>query len=418
MHYLVSKRVRPTLVIMMLLLLFSPASSCRGNVGQDGNDRGATSATLGSEEEVRFTSGSTSLAGTLFWPAERIDRPAVVVLAGSDRSGRGEQRTAIARHFAAHGVAALVYDSPGTGSSSGNALLQSSADRVAEALSAVSYVQSLPGIRSTAVGLFGGSEGANVALMACAGNNGVAFVIPVSSSLGVSVLDVLRYSAEKKGYEQGLTSEEIAQATTFKEIAFVLLSGVAIVEWPLVESRVKQWDDPAWPAFIDLAKQRGRELTQIEKQAFMDSFRTIVAHFVTQRWFAVVDEGNAVQRMLGVDTNTFFGLLESGRYSRDWERSLCFGDADIRIPVLAIWGEEDSFLPPHQSAERLKKYLKDSSHSDYEVIVFKDASHFLTLPGSRSDFVPGYLDTIMNWVCKRFGPESRSRPQRSSERAP
>ena len=418
MHYLVSRRVRPKLVILMLLLLSSLISSCRGNAGQDGNDRGATTATLPPEEEVRFASGSTSLAGTLFWPAERIDCPAVVVLAGSDRSKRGELRTAIARHFAAHGVAAMVYDSPGTGSSGGNALLQSSADRVAEALSAVAYVQSLPGIRSTAVGLFGGSEGANVALMACAGNNGVAFVIPVSSSLGVSILDILRYSAEKKGYEQGFTPEEIAQATTFKEIAFVLLSGVAIVEWPLVESRVKQWDDPAWPTFIDLAKQRGRELTQIEKQAFLDSFRTIVAHFVTQRWFAVVDEGNAVQRMLGVDTNTFFGLLESGRYSRDWERSLCFGDADIRIPVLAIWGEEDSFLPPHQSAERLKKYLKDSSHSDYEVIVFKDASHFLTLPGSRSDFVPGYLDTIVNWVGKRFSSEARSRPQRSSERAP
>jgi pimeloyl-ACP methyl ester carboxylesterase len=410
MHYLVSRRVRPKLVILWLLLLFSPISSCGGNVGQDGNDRGATAATLGPEEEVRFTSGSTSLAGTLFWPAERIDCPAVVVLAGSDRSSRGELRTAIARHFAAHGVAAMVYDSPGTGSSSGNALLQSSADRVAEALSAVAYVQSLPGIRSTAVGLFGGSEGANIALMACAGNNGAAFVIPVSSSLGVSILDILRYSAEKKGYEQGLTPEEIAQAATFKEIAFVLLSGVEIVEWPLVESRVKQWDDPAWPAFIDLAKQRGRELTQIEKQAFLDSFRTSVGHFVTQRWFAVVDEGNAVQRVLGLDTNTFWGLLESGRYSHDWERSLCFGDADIRIPVLAIWGEEDSFLPPHQSAERLKKYLKDSSHSDYEVIVFKDASHFLTLPGSGSDFVPGYLDTIVNWVGKRFISEVRSRP--------
>lgn len=410
MYYPFSRRVRSKLLILMVLLLLSLIPSCRGDVGQVGNARTATTATLGAEEEVRFTSESTSLAGTLFWPAERTDCPVVVVLAGSDRSERGGLRTAIARHFAAHGVAAMVYDSPGTGSSSGNALLQSSADRVAEALSAVAYLQSLHGIRATAVGLFGGSEGANVALMACARNNGVAFVIAVSSSLGVSILDILRYSAEKKGYEQGLNPNEIVQATTFKEIAFVLLSGVEIVEWPLVESRVKQWDDAAWPAFIDLARQRGRELTQIEKQAFLKSFRTIVAHFVTKRWFAVVDEGNALQRMLSVDTNTFFGLLESGRYSRDWDRSLCFGNADIRIPVLAIWGEEDSFLPPHQSAERLKKYLMDSNHSDYEVMVFKDASHFLTLPGSRSDFAPGYLDKMANWVRKRFDSEAPSRP--------
>jgi pimeloyl-ACP methyl ester carboxylesterase len=420
MHYPASRCVRPKLVILilMLLLLFSLNCSCRGDVGQNKDARGATTATPGPEEEVRFESGSNHLAGTLFWPADRTDCPAVVVLAGSDRSERGALRTAIARHFAAHGVAAMVYDSPGTGSSSGNALLQNSADRVAEALSAVAYVQDQPGVRPTAVGLFGGSEGANIALMAGAENDGVAFVIPVSSSLGVSILDILRYSAEKQGHEQGLTPEEIAQATTFKEIAFVLLSGVDIVEWPLVESRVKRWDDPAWPAFIDLAKRRGRALTEIEKEAFLDSFRTIVSHFVTRRWFAVVDEGNAVQRILGVDANTFFGLLESGRYSRDWERNLCFGDADVRIPVLAIWGEEDSFLPPHQSAERLKKYLMDSTHPDYEVIVFKNASHFLTVLGSRSDFVPGYLDTMVNWVSMRFGAEARSRPQRNSERAP
>ncbi len=302
----------------------------------------------------------------------------------------------------------MVYDSPGTGSSSGNALLQSSADRVAEALSAVAFLRRQQGIRSTAVGLFGGSEGANIALLACAEDPGVAFVIPVSGSLGVSILDILRYSAEKRGYEQGLTPDEIAQAMTFKEIAFVLLSGVEIVEWSLIESRVKQWEDALWPMFIAIAKQRGTELTQKEKQAFLDSFRKIVAHFETQRWFAVVDVGNAVQRMLSLDTNLFFSLLESGRYSHDWERSLCLSDVDIRCPVLAIWGEEDSFLPPHQSAARLKKYLMDSDHPDYEVIVFQDASHFLTLPGSRSDFVPGYLDTMVNWVSRRFGSKVRA----------
>lgn len=392
-------------------------SSCQGAVERDGNAPAGSTATLDpKEEQVRFTSGSASLAGTLFWPAERAGCPAVVLLAGSDRSERGGLRTAIARHFAAHGVAAMVYDSPATGSSSGNALLQSIADRVAEALSAVAYLQQLQGIRSTAIGLFGGSKGANVALMACAEDPGVAFVIPVSGSLGVSILDILRYSAEKRGYEQGLTPDEIAQAMTFKEIAFVLLSGVEIVEWSLIESRVKQWEDAPWPTFIDIAKQHGKELTQKEKQALLDSFRKIVANFETQRWFAVVDVGNAVQRMLSLDTNTFFSLLESGRYSRDWERSLCFREVDIRCPVLAIWGEEDSFLPPHQSAARLKKYLMDSDHPDYEVIIFQDASHFLTLPGSRSDFVPGYLDTMVNWVSRRFGSNVRAQPERSIER--
>ena len=372
----------------------------------------ASPAQHGREEEVRFANGATSLAGTLFWPTEHGNWPAVVVLAGSDRSERGGMRTAIARHFGAHGVAALVYDSPGTGASSGNALVQSIADRVVEALAAVAYLRELQGIRSTAVGLLGGSEGANIALLAGAENPGVAFVIPVSGSLGVSIIDILSYSAEKKGYEQGLSADEIAQATTFKEIAFALLAGVDIVEWPLIESRVRQWEGEPWSELIELARQRGREVTPAEKHAFLDSFQRIILHFETQRWFAAVDVSNAVQRLLGLDADTFFDLLESGRYARDWERSLCFSAADLRCPVLAIWGEEDSFLPPRQSAERLKKYLLDSNHPDFEVIVFPDASHFLTPPGSRTGFVPGYLDTLVTWIDRRFGAEARSQPPR------
>jgi pimeloyl-ACP methyl ester carboxylesterase len=86
--------------------------------------------------------------------------------------------------------------------------------------------------------------------------------------------------------------------------------------------------------------------------------------------------------------------------------------------VLAIWGQEDSFLPPNQSAARLKKYLIDTEHPDYEVIVFQNASHVLTLPGSRSEFVPNYLDTLVNWVGRHFGSNLRGGTRRTDERTP
>jgi pimeloyl-ACP methyl ester carboxylesterase len=420
MHCPTSRNVSPKLVILMLSLTTSLiVPSCQGAVSRDANVPGGAAAKLEpQEQQVRFASGSDSLAGTLFWPGERTGCPAVVVLAGGDRSQRGPLRNAIAESFADRGIAALVYDSPGTGASSGNALLQSGADRVAEALSAVAYLEGLSGIRSTAVGLFGGSEGANIALLACAEGSGVAFAIPVSGSLGVSALDILRYSAEKRGYERGLTPDEIARAVTFKEIIFVLLSGADIVEWSLIAAKVNQWEDTAWPELVDLVRRHRKNLNPQQKMAFLDSFRRIVTHFETQRWFIVVDVGNAVERMLSLDTDTFFSLLESGRYSRDWERSLCFGQGDIRCPVLAIWGEEDSFLPPNQSAARLKKYLMDSGRPDYEVIVFPDASHYLTAEGSMTDFVPGYFDTMATWINRRFGSNARGGPQHTGERTP
>jgi len=414
-----SRGVKAKIVILILplmALLITP--SCQDTVSRDAAAPGGSAARGSKEQQVCFTSGSDSLAGTLFWPGERAGCPAVVVLAGSDRSQRGPLRTAIAEYFADHGIAALVYDSPGAGASTGNAILQSSADRVAEARSAVAYLKGLDGIRPTAVGLFGGSEGANIALMACAKDPGVAFAIPVSGSLGVSVLDILRYSAEKQGFERGLSADEIAQAMTFKEIAFVLFSGADIVEWSLIATRVNQWEDGSWAELVELVRRHRNGLNPEQKKAFLDAFRRIITHFQVQRWFTIVDVGNSVHRMLSLDADTFFNLLESGRYSSDWERSLCFGPMGIRCPVLAIWGEEDSFLPPHQSAARLRKYLMDSKHPDYEVVIYPNASHFLTTPGSTTDVVPGYLDTMANWVNRRFGSTAPGGLRHTGERTP
>lgn len=388
--------VAPVILIgLMLPLLF--ISACCGGATK-GDALGGTVKTLDPQaEEIHFVNGHTILEGTLFWPGAKTNCPAVVILAGSDRSKRGPLRTRIAKHFAAHNVAALVYDSPGTGASTGTAIFQTRRDRVIEALSAVDYLREVPGIRSTAVGLFGGSEGADVALLAAAEAPHVAFVIAVSGAMGVSILDVLRYSAEKKGHQQDLTLDETMKAITFKEIAFVFLSGIEIVEWSLIEARVKQWKEDNWTTLIGLAKQRNRKQSQQQQQAMLSSFRQVIDQFKNQRWFSSVDDGNAIQRMANLDADKFFKILEGGRYTQDWDRGLC-DVARIRCPVLAIWGLEDSFLPPNQSAMRLKKALAESNHPDYEIKVFPNASHTLTVPGSATEFVPGYLETMTHWL--------------------
>ena len=354
------------------------------------------------QQEVQFKNGRDLLAGTLHRPASKTNATAVVLLAGSDRSRRGGLRNSIAKYFADHGIAALTYDSPGTGGSTGNALLQTNADRVAEALSAVTFLKLQKGIQPQAVGIFGGSEGANIALLAGAESNDVDFVIPVSGSLGVSILDVLRYSAEKKGYAAGLSQQHILQAITFKELAMALLSGVELVEWTLLEDRVKSWKDANWSKFIAAVRLRQTQLTPEQKESLLATLRKIVPTFATQPWFKVVDVGNSVQRLLALDAATFFGLLESGRFSQDWVRDFTFTADDLRCPVLAIWGAEDSFLPPNQSAARLKKYFADSKHPDSDVIVYANASHYLTKPNSPKEFVPNYLETMANWIHHRF----------------
>ena len=216
------------------------------------------------------------------------------------------------------------------------------------------------------------------------------------------ILDVLRYSAEKKGYAQGLTLEEITKAITFKEIAFVLVSGAEIIEWPLIETRIARWKDDSWTKLIDIVKLHGKKLTDEQKQAMLSSLRQVVNRFQDERWFGTVNGGN-LQKAVNLDVEVFFKLLESKRFARDWDRNTCRDATGIHCPVLAIWGLEDSFLPPNQSAMRLKKFLAETDHPDYQIRTFQNASHYLTKTGPAGDFVPGYLETITKWLAERVG---------------
>ncbi|MGI9518260.1 MAG: alpha/beta hydrolase [Pirellulaceae bacterium] len=403
---MVRLRIRSMLVLLVLYggIAFTAASAADHGLIVQQTRAQEEAEPRGIEEEIRFQSGNATIHGTLFWPATAAgDFPAVVILAGSDRSQRGPLRIRLARYLAANQVAALVYDSPGTGTSTGSALLQTRDERVTEALHAVGFLRNKPGIRADAVGLLGGSEGADIAIMAAAREPLVSFVIAVSGAMGVSVLDRLRYSAEKKGYDEGLDAEEILKAMTFKEVAFVLLSGVDIVEWPLIESRSREWNDDSWTTLVELAKLRVQgALTNPQKESLLVSLRQVVQHFSGERWFATVDPDGALQRAVNMDADMFFRLLESGRYSRDWDTNLRRDAADIQCPILAVWGEQDSFLPPHQSATRLTKFLADSGHADHQIRIFPNASHFLTTAGPDTDFIPGYLELMTEWLNTRF----------------
>ena len=68
-------------------------------------------------EEVRFLSHGDSLAGSIFFPGNDIDLvSAVVFVHGSGKQRRNNQ---LGKRFAKHGIAALVYDKRGAGSSGG-----------------------------------------------------------------------------------------------------------------------------------------------------------------------------------------------------------------------------------------------------------------------------------------------------------
>jgi pimeloyl-ACP methyl ester carboxylesterase len=72
----------------------------------------------------------------------------------------------------------------------------------------------------------------------------------------------------------------------------------------------------------------------------------------------------------------------------------------VKCPVLAIFGEDDRFVPANLTATRLRQYLSEVRNQDYEVLVVSGANHILTKTGSGlyGEFAPGYLDRMISWI--------------------
>lgn len=87
------------------------------------------------EQDVRFQSEGVTLAGTLRLPLAKGAHPAMFLLQGSGDADR-EAESFYADYFARQGIATLVYDKRGIGSSGGDYRAESFQDFAADARSA------------------------------------------------------------------------------------------------------------------------------------------------------------------------------------------------------------------------------------------------------------------------------------------
>jgi pimeloyl-ACP methyl ester carboxylesterase len=92
----------------------------------------------------------------------------------------------------------------------------------------------------------------------------------------------------------------------------------------------------------------------------------------------------------------------------------------VRCPVLVIYGDKDvSSGPPEPLVAIIRGGLENANNPDVTVRVFAGADHSLCVTKSGSpkeqtqrakdrkhqsdpDFVPGYLDSMTDWLGKRF----------------
>jgi len=121
----------------------------------------ATAAPL-EEEEITFTNGSATLSGSVIYPAGPGPFPGVVFLHGSGAEGRWANRY-LATALARRGVAALIYDKRGVGSSTGDWQEAGFEDLVRDHSAAVETLRARPRIAPDRVGIHGHSQGGTIA---------------------------------------------------------------------------------------------------------------------------------------------------------------------------------------------------------------------------------------------------------------
>jgi pimeloyl-ACP methyl ester carboxylesterase len=78
--------------------------------------------------------------------------------------------------------------------------------------------------------------------------------------------------------------------------------------------------------------------------------------------------------------------------------------AQVRVPVLLVYGAADQRVPPAESAERIAAARRGAGCGDPTVRIFPGADHTFRLapgPGGWPRTAPDYVTTLLDWLAGR-----------------
>jgi len=171
---------------------------------------------MSTERDVRFRSGPFHLAGTLTLPDGEGPWPGVLLIPGSGQVDRNEDAKKLAidafreaaEYLAEHGIATLRYDKRGVGASEGDFYDTGFFDNVADASSALIFLNSHEKIQPDRTFLLGHSEGALIATRLAGTGADVAGIILLAGTARPGE-EVMKWQAQQvikgmHGFSKGL----------------------------------------------------------------------------------------------------------------------------------------------------------------------------------------------------------------------
>lgn len=328
------------------------------------------------EQEITFTNGSITLAGTLTLPRSKGPFPAVVLLTGSGPQNRNEELfgfkpfQVLAHHFARQGIAVLRYDDRGVGGSTGRISDSTTEDFAADALAAVALLAAREDIRPSQIGLLGHSEGAIAAAIAASRSNELAFIVLMAGSAirGDEILRAQAGDIARAGGADPAALERILAAHRRLMDAVAANEGDAVLN------------------------ERIRVLARAQIDAMPEAQRAMV--------------GN-IDKLLDAQMPAQLAAMRT-----PWFRFFVRFDpasalAKVTCPVFAAFGERDLQVPSGTNRAPLEAALTRAGNARVTVKVYPDANHLFiaSKTGHPSEyatlekrFVPGLLEELSGWI--------------------
>ncbi len=331
------------------------------------------------QEEVIVYNGDIKLAGTLTLPVDPGPFPAVVMITGSGPQNRDEDLFGfkpfkiIADYCTRHGIAVLRYDDRGVGGSTGNIPESTSEDFAGDVLQAVKYLQGRSEINPKSIGLCGHSEGGLIAPMVASRTNDIAFIIMIAGP-GVGGQEILSEQLRLIMRANGLSESGIE-----KEVALQKKVLTAVVSHAPASELKENIRKLAKEEIESMSEEQRKAVGNIDQYVEKVADAQITA--MQSRWFRFFIAYDPVP------------ALEK-----------------VHCPVLAIFGERDLQVPSDLNKPKIEAALLRAGNNDVTVRIFPKANHLFQSAETGSpteyerlkkEFVPGFLDTMTEWILKR-----------------
>ncbi|MEX0690506.1 MAG: alpha/beta hydrolase [Gemmatimonadales bacterium] len=305
-------------------------------------------------EEVGWTSAGTGLAGTLVLPSGEGPFALVIAQPGSSWQTRfNEHGMFTALTFAAHGIAGLAYDKRGFGASGGEQLVEFRTT-AADLAAGVEAMRLRFDLNPDHIGVFGLSQGGWIAPLANTMTDGIRYLVLVGAPGTTPARQEIQRAMQVLRAEE-YPAVEVEAIREFQEIAFRYGStGEGWQEYLAARSRAegKGWLRRVW--------------SPLEPGADNWMWGRLNGHY-----------------------NPLPALLE------------------VRVPVLALWGEFDLNVHPEVNRSIFEVALEAAGNRDHTLVVVREADHELEAATSpraalaTEPFAPGVWDQMMAWLQQR-----------------